>query len=159
LVRVLLVDDDAALRMLLRTTFEVFDIDVDEAEDATSARRLITGSAPDVVVLDVHMPGMDGLEFCRNLKTDPATDGIAVVMLSGSEGGTARAAEEAGADAAVRKPFSPLQLLAVVEQLAGSRYGIPFRRSSCCCTRATCAMSWRSRRVSGPSSRARTGRR
>ena len=126
-MRVLLVDDDAALRMLLRTTFEVFDIDVDEAEDATSARRLISGSAPDVVVLDVHMPGMDGLEFCRNLKTDPATDGIAVVMLSGSEGGTATAAEDAGADAAVRKPFSPLQLLAVVEQLAGSRYGIPFR--------------------------------
>ena len=89
--------------------------------------RLISGSAPDVVVLDVHMPGMDGLEFCRSLKTDPATDGIAVVMLSGSEGGTATAAEEAGADAAVRKPFSPLQLLAVVEQLAGSRYGVPFR--------------------------------
>ena len=126
-MRVLLVDDDAALRMLLRTTFEVFDIDVDEAEDATTARRLISGFSPDVVVLDVRMPGMDGLEFCRHLKTDPATDGIAVVMLSGSDGGTATAAEEAGADAAVRKPFSPLQLLAVVEQLAGSRYGIPFR--------------------------------
>ena len=126
-MRVLLVDDDAALRMLLRTTFEVFDVAVDEAEDAASARRLISGSAPDVVVLDVHMPGMDGLEFCRSLKTDPATDGIAVVMLSGSEGGTATAAEDAGADAAVRKPFSPLQLLAVVEQLVGSRYGIPFR--------------------------------
>jgi response regulator RpfG family c-di-GMP phosphodiesterase len=126
-MRVLLVDDDAALRMLLRTTFEVFDIDVDEAEDAAAARRLISSSAPDVVVLDVHMPGMDGLEFCRHLKTDPATDGIAVVMLSGSDGGTAAAAEEVGADAAIRKPFSPLQLLAVVEQLAGSRYGIPFR--------------------------------
>ena len=126
-MRVLLVDDDAALRMLLRTTFEVFDIDVEEAEDAAAARRLISTSAPDVVVLDVRMPGMDGLEFCRHLKTDPATDGIAVVMLSGSDGGTATAAEEAGADAAIRKPFSPLQLLAVVEQLAGSRYGIPFR--------------------------------
>jgi two-component system KDP operon response regulator KdpE len=63
LVRVLLVDDDAALRMLLRTTFEVFDIDVYEAEDAADARRLITGSAPDVVLLDVHLPGMHGLEF------------------------------------------------------------------------------------------------
>ncbi|HEV2903064.1 MAG TPA: HD domain-containing phosphohydrolase [Gaiellaceae bacterium] len=122
-----MVDDDAALRMLLRTTFEVFDIDVDEAADAAAARRLISASPPHVVVLDVRMPGMDGLEFCRQLKTDPATDGIAVVMLSGSDGGTAAAAEEAGADAAVRKPFSPLQLLAVVEQLAGSRYGIPFR--------------------------------
>jgi response regulator RpfG family c-di-GMP phosphodiesterase len=126
-MQVLLVDDDAALRMLLRTTFEVFDIDVEEAENARAAQASISASPPDVVVLDVHMPGMDGLEYCRRLKSDPATDGIAVVMLSGSEGGTSEAAEQAGADAAVRKPFSPLQLLAVVEQLAGSRYGIPFR--------------------------------
>ena len=126
-MKLLLVDDDAGLRALLRTTFEVFDIDVDEAEDARAAERAIAVSPPDVVVLDVTMPGMSGLDFCRQLKTDPATDGIAVVILSGSDGGTAQAAEEAGADAAVRKPFSPLQLLAVVEQLAGSRYGVPFR--------------------------------
>jgi response regulator RpfG family c-di-GMP phosphodiesterase len=126
-MRVLLVDDDAALRTLLRTTFEVFDIDVDEAEDARAAERAIAGSPPDVVVLDVRMPGMDGLEFCRRLKGDRATAGIAVVMLSGSDGGTVEAAGGAGADAALRKPFSPLELLAVVEQLAGSRYGIPFR--------------------------------
>jgi len=126
-VKLLLVDDDAGLRALLRTTFEVFDIDVEEAESAVAARRAIAVSPPDVLVLDVSMPGMNGLDFCLRLKTDPATEGIAVVMLSGSEGGTAEAAEQAGADAAVRKPFSPLQLLAVVEQLAGSRFGIPFR--------------------------------
>ncbi|HEX2293528.1 MAG TPA: HD domain-containing phosphohydrolase [Gaiellaceae bacterium] len=128
-MRVLLVDDDAALRLLLRTTFEVFDIGVEEAEDAAGARRSIAASHPDVVVLDVRMPGMNGLDFCRALKADPETAGISVVVLSGSDGGTARAAEEAGAEAALRKPFSPLQLLAVVEQLAGSRYGIPFRPS------------------------------
>ncbi|HEU6445240.1 MAG TPA: HD domain-containing phosphohydrolase [Gaiellaceae bacterium] len=128
-MRVLLVDDDAALRLLLRTTFEVFDIDVEEAEDARAAERAIAGSAPDVVVLDVRMPGMDGLEFCRRLKGEPTTEAISVVMLSGSDGGTVEAAGRAGADAALRKPFSPLQLLAVVEQLAGSKYGIPFRPS------------------------------
>jgi response regulator RpfG family c-di-GMP phosphodiesterase len=126
-VRLLLVDDDAGLRALLRTTFEVFDIDVEEAEEALSAQRAIALSPPDVVVLDVRMPGMSGLELCRKLKTDPATDGIAVVLLTGSEGGTQGAATEVGADAFVRKPFSPLQLLAVVEQLAGTRYGVPFR--------------------------------
>jgi ribonuclease P protein subunit RPR2 len=126
-VKLLLVDDDAGLRALLRTTFEVFDIDVDEAEHAAAAKRAISLSPPDVVVLDVQMPGMSGLDFCRRLKTDPATDGIAVVILSGSEGGTSHAAEQAGADALIRKPFSPLQLLALVEQLAGSRYGVPFR--------------------------------
>jgi cyclic di-GMP phosphodiesterase len=126
-VKLLLVDDDAGLRALLRTTFEVFDIDVDEADSAATAQNAIATSPPDVVVLDVNMPGTNGLEFCRRLKNDPATDGIAVVILSGSDGGTAEAAEQAGADAAMRKPFSPLQLLAVVEQLAGSLYGIPFR--------------------------------
>jgi cyclic di-GMP phosphodiesterase len=126
-VKLLLVDDDAGLRALLRTTFEVFDIDVDEAESAADAERAIALSPPDVVVLDVRMPGMSGLDYCRKLKSDPATDGISVVILSGSEGGTAQAADEAGADALIRKPFSPLQLLALVEQLAGSRYGIPFR--------------------------------
>ncbi len=126
-MKLLLVDDDAGLRALLRTTFEVFDIDVDEAEHAVSAQEAIALSTPDVVVLDVNMPGMNGLEFCRQLKRDPATDGISVVMLSGSEGGTEEAAEQAGADAALRKPFSPLQLLSVVEQLAGTRFGVPFR--------------------------------
>ncbi|HEU4942972.1 MAG TPA: HD domain-containing phosphohydrolase [Gaiellaceae bacterium] len=128
-MRVLLVDDDAALRLLLRTTFEVFDIDVDEAEDALAAQHAIAASPPDVVVLDVRMPGMDGLAFCRQLKDDPATRRISVVVLSGSDGGTVEAARRAGAEAALRKPFSPLQLLAVVEQLAGSKYGIPFRPS------------------------------
>jgi len=126
-VKLLLVDDDAPLRALLRTTFEVFDIDVDEAEDARAAQRAVAISPPDVVVLDVRMPGMSGLDFCRRLKSDPVTDGISVVMLSGSEGGTAEAAEQAGADAALRKPFSPLELISVVERLAGTRFGVPFR--------------------------------
>jgi response regulator RpfG family c-di-GMP phosphodiesterase len=126
-MRVLLVDDDAGLRTLLRTTLEIFDIDVSEAADALSAAGAVATRPPDVVVLDVRMPGMSGLEFCRQLKDDPVTDGVAVVLLTGSDGGTPEAAEAAGADALMRKPFSPLQLLALIEQLAGSRYGIPFR--------------------------------
>src|SRR5215204_4046633 len=126
-MRVLLVDDDAKLRTLLRTTFEVFDIDVDEAESAAAAERSVREFQPDVVVLDVRMPGMDGLEFCRQLKADPANDGLGVVLLTGSEGGTQAVAEAVGADVFLRKPFSPLQLLAAVERLAGKKYGVPFR--------------------------------
>jgi ribonuclease P protein subunit RPR2 len=124
-MRVLLVDDDAALRTLLRTTFEVFDIDVEEADSAATAELSIRSFQPDVVVLDVRMPGMDGLEFCRQLKADHANDGLGVVLLTGSDGGTAQAAAEVGADVFLRKPFSPLQLLAATERLAGKRYGIP----------------------------------
>jgi response regulator RpfG family c-di-GMP phosphodiesterase len=126
-VRVLLVDDDAGLRALLRTTFDVFDIDVEEATDAEEARALIATESPDVIVLDVLMPGLDGIEFCRQLKSDRETRGIGIVLLSGAEGGSRVAADAAGADAFVPKPFSPLELLAVVERLAGGLYGVPFR--------------------------------
>ncbi len=126
-MRVLLVDDDAALRMLLRTTFEVFDIDVDEAEDAAEAERAIRRFHPDVLVLDVRMPGMDGLEFCRHIRANPANDGLGVVLLTGSDGGTREAADEVGADVFLRKPFSPLELLATVERLAGAGHHAPLR--------------------------------
>jgi response regulator RpfG family c-di-GMP phosphodiesterase len=126
-MRILLVDDDAPFRTLLRTTFEIFDIDVEEAENATAAERAVRSFKPDVLVLDVRMPGMNGLEFCRQLKADPANAGLGVVLLTGSNGGTQKAADEVGADVFLRKPFSPLELLAAVERLGGTKYGIPFR--------------------------------
>ena len=126
-MRILLVDDDPALRMLLRTTFEVADVDVVEADGADAARRRIRASRPDVIVLDVNMPGTTGLELCEELKADSATSDIPVILLTGSSGGTTAAAKRVGADAFVRKPFSPLELLAVAERLAGGLYGVPFR--------------------------------
>jgi CheY-like chemotaxis protein len=71
-VRLLLVDDDRGLRELLRTTFEVVDVELDEAADAMEAEAVIASRRPDIVVLDVGMPGMDGLAFCRRLKEDRA---------------------------------------------------------------------------------------
>ena len=126
-LRLLVVDDDPSLRILLRTTFEVVDIEVEEADSADLARDRIAARGPDVVVLDVRMPGTDGLTFCRELKSDPATAHIGVVLLTGSEGGTEEAAEKCGADAFLRKPFSPLELLNLVERIAGGLYEGPFR--------------------------------
>jgi two-component system phosphate regulon response regulator PhoB len=126
-VKLLLVDDDPGLRALVRTTFEVFDFDVDEASSASAAVERIAARKPHVLVLDVSMPVMTGLELCRALKDDPATRDIAVVLLTGSEAGTPEQAEKAGADAFLRKPFSPLELLSMVERLAGGRFGVPFR--------------------------------
>ena len=125
-VRILLVDDDPGLRLLLRTTFDVVEIEVDEAESAEVAAAKIAIARPDVVVLDIGMPGMDGLSFCRKLKADWATKDVGVVLLTGSDAGTEAAATAAGADALLRKPFSPLDLLAVVEQVAGGLYEGPF---------------------------------
>ncbi|MGZ4316145.1 MAG: HD domain-containing phosphohydrolase [Gaiellaceae bacterium] len=126
-MRILLVDDDPALRVLLKTTFEVADVAVVEAEDAATARRKIRSARPDVIVLDINMPGTTGLELCAELKGSPATRDIPIVLLTGSEGGTSAAAKKAGADAFVLKPFSPLELLAVAERLAGGLFGVPFR--------------------------------
>ena len=69
-MRILLVDDDPALRTLLRTTFEVADVDVSEADGFDAARRRIRSARPDVIVLDVHMPGTTGLEFCEQRGLD-----------------------------------------------------------------------------------------
>jgi diguanylate cyclase (GGDEF)-like protein len=129
-LRLLVVDDDPALRILLRTTFEVVDIEVDEADSADLARERIAERRPDVVVLDVSMPGTDGLTFCRELKGDPATAHIGVVLLTGSEGGTELAAQASGADAFLRKPFSPLELLNAVERVAGGLYEGPYRSAT-----------------------------
>jgi len=126
-LRILLVDDDPALRMLLRTTFGIADVEVVEAEDAGAARRRIRSARPDVIVVDVNMPGTTGLELCAELKGANATKDIPIVLLTGSDGGTSAAAKRVGADAFVRKPFSPLELLAVTERLAGGLYGVPFR--------------------------------
>ncbi len=126
-MRLLLVDDDPGLRALVRTTCEVFDFEVDEADSASGAVERMALRKPDVLVLDVSMPGMTGLELCRALKDDPATSDVAIVLLSGSEAGTQAEADKAGADALLRKPFSPLELLSVVERLAGGRFGVPFR--------------------------------
>ena len=80
-MRLLLVDDDSGFRALLRTTFEAVAVDVTEAEGADEAGRVIRRERPNVVVLDVGMPGMDGIAFCRMLKADPETAGIGVVLV------------------------------------------------------------------------------
>jgi cyclic di-GMP phosphodiesterase len=125
----LLVDDDDGLRALLRTTFEAVDVEVDEAADAITAQERISAARPDGIVLDVSMPGMDGAALCARLKGSPATRDIPVVLLTGSDMATETTALEVGADAFMLKPFSPLELLAVVERVAGGLHGTPFRAS------------------------------
>jgi ribonuclease P protein subunit RPR2 len=126
-LHLLVVDDDATLRLLLRTTFEVVDIVVEEAADVAQAERAIAARPPDAVVLDVGLPGADGLAFCRRLTSDPRLQDVGVVLLTGSDEVDDRTAEAAGAAALLRKPFSPLELLAVIENVAGGLSDGPFR--------------------------------
>ena len=121
---VLVIDDDPGLRALLRASFEVAHIDVEEADGAAAADEAIAARLPDVIVLDVAMPGVDGISFCRKLKADPHTRATPVVLLTG-DSVSAAAGEEAGAEGFVRKPFSPLALLDAIEGLAVRRYARP----------------------------------
>jgi cyclic di-GMP phosphodiesterase len=117
-MRILLVDDEPALRELLRVTFESADVMVDEAADTHEADERIAADRPDLIILDLRLPGEGGVEYCGRLKADGATRDIPIVMLTGAEPEVARRAHTAGAEALVHKPFSPLELLALVERLA-----------------------------------------
>ena len=118
-MRILLVDDEPALRELLRVTLESADIVVDEASSALEAQARLRRRRPHVIVLDLRMPGMSGVEFCKALKADERTQAIPIVALTGADHEDVRAVQRAGAAAVVRKPFSPLELVAVVERLSG----------------------------------------
>lgn len=118
--RVLLVDDDPLLLEVLTTVLDLEEFEVLAASDGDTALGLATRERIDLVVCDVRMPGTDGLEVCRRLKTDPSTAGVPVILLTGRDTEEGRAAgEAAGCDAYVTKPFSAIELLEVMRtQLA-----------------------------------------
>ena len=114
--RILVVDDDAPLRLLLRTTLAADEFEVEEARSAEEAAELARFRPPSVVILDIGLPGMSGLAFCRELKQRKTFGSPAVILLSGLDADAAEL-EQAGADAILRKPFSPLQLVNLLDQL------------------------------------------
>lgn len=122
---VLIVDDDPFIRKLIAMTLEdVAGFELAEAANGLEALHVGSRESPQLVFLDIDMPGMDGLEACRRLRSDPATAGATIVMLTAAAGELAeRDAEEAGADLFLTKPFSPLELLRLVNELGGTPTG------------------------------------
>jgi two-component system phosphate regulon response regulator PhoB len=110
--RVLVVDDDPRLRQLIGTTLGSTDFDLLQAVDGEEALAIAREQRPELVLLDLKMPRLDGFEVCRQLKEEPLTAGIKVVILSasGAEADRVRG-RAAGADDYFVKPFSPVQLL------------------------------------------------
>lgn len=117
--RILVVDDDPGLRMLLRTTLDADDFEVAEAEDAQTASELARFWHPAVVVLDVAMPDIDGLSFSAELKGSEAYGAPVVILLTGTDL-SAEDAARAGADALLRKPFSPIELVMLIDRATGA---------------------------------------
>lgn len=114
----LIVDDEPNVVELVRVTLEDDRINVLAATSGAEALEVAAEAHPDLILLDVHLPDLSGLEVCRRLRREPALAGGRIVML------TAAAQREdvsrglaAGADEYLTKPFSPVRLLALVESL------------------------------------------
>jgi CheY-like chemotaxis protein len=116
---ILIVDDEPAIRKLIATTLEdVAGYRLEEAENGAEAVERAVEARPEIVFLDVDMPHVNGIDACRRLRSDPATAGATIVMLTGASGPQAeRGALAAGADLFLTKPFSPLHLLRLVDRI------------------------------------------
>jgi two-component system cell cycle response regulator DivK len=124
--RILVVEDQEDNRQILRDLLTSADFEVIEAEDGEAGLAAAAAHRPDLILMDIQLPGIDGYEATRRLKADAALHAVPVIAVtsyaSSSDVDKARAA---GCDAFVSKPFSPRQLLAkVLEYLsraAGTR--------------------------------------
>ena len=120
--KVLIADDETNIRNILDYTLHSEGFEVIPAGTGDEAFALAQRVLPDVIILDVMMPGSDGIATCRRLKADRRTARIPVIMLTArSSREDRRAGGQAGADAYVTKPFSPARLIAAVQDLIGSR--------------------------------------
>lgn len=116
--RVLIVEDIATNRLILRSRLTQAYYDVIEAEDGRQAIEMAGKEDPDLILLDVMMPGIDGFEVCRRLKSDPATLHIPIVMLTALDKRDDRMKGlEAGADDFLSKPFEDIALMSRVASL------------------------------------------
>lgn len=113
---ILIVDDKPANLLLLQQDLESEGFDVAAAESGYSCLSLAGDLAPDVILLDIKMPGMDGIETCKRLKADGKTADIPVLFLtaSGDDDALLALCLEAGATDFLQKPYNPLQLVARV---------------------------------------------
>lgn len=122
MLTVLVVDDEPHVVELVRVTLEDTHVRVVAALDGEIALRLAEMLRPDLVLLDVHLPGVDGLGVCRRLRGDDRFAATRIVMLTAAaQADDVARGLAAGADEYLTKPFSPVRLLTLVEKLVPRR--------------------------------------
>jgi DNA-binding response OmpR family regulator len=119
---VLVVDDDPVIQKLLQVNFEMEGYDVVIAGDGEEGLALAREEQPDLVLLDVMMPKMNGLDVAAALRADHVTEDIPIIMLSAkAQASDVQAGLDLGVDDYVTKPFDPLELLERVGTLLAAR--------------------------------------
>jgi DNA-binding response OmpR family regulator len=119
MLNVLIADDEESVVELVRVTLEDERVRVIAASDGVAALALADEIRPDLVLLDVNMPGFDGVEVCRRLRRDARFARTPIVMLTAAvRPEDVRRGLEAGATEYLTKPFSPVRLLTLVDTLA-----------------------------------------
>ncbi|EKF73412.1 phosphate regulon transcriptional regulatory protein phoB [Alcanivorax hongdengensis A-11-3] len=114
--RILIVDDEPAIREMVAVALELADFDVLEAENAQRAHELIVDERPDLVLLDWMLPSVTGIELARRLKRDDTTNEIPIIMLTAkSEEDNKIQGLDVGADDYVTKPFSTRELISRIK--------------------------------------------
>jgi CheY-like chemotaxis protein len=116
--RVLVIEDSTSVRRLIEVCLRVLDVEVVSAEDGVKGLREARAARPDVIVLDIGLPGMDGWEVLRRLRADAETHSVKVLVLTAhAQPEVARQANEVGADDFMTKPFRPAELRERLEDL------------------------------------------
>jgi DNA-binding response OmpR family regulator len=119
--RVLVCDNEEPLRALVRGALELGDYEIVEAHDGDESVELARSCDPDLIVLDMMMPGRTGLEVLAELRAEDRFAKTPVIMLTArTQSQDRQAALEAGVSCFLPKPFSPLELASTVEELLGS---------------------------------------
>jgi len=119
MMNVLIADDESSVVELVRVTLEDERVRVVAASDGVTALALASEVRPDLVLLDVNMPGWDGFEVCRRLRADARFRTTPIVMLTAAtRPDDVRRGLDAGATEYLTKPFSPVRLLTLVDTLA-----------------------------------------
>lgn len=119
--RVLVIEDSASVRRLIEVCLRALDVEVSSAVDGISGLDQIDTAEPEVVVLDIGLPGLDGWEVLSRLRENPESAGVKVLVLTAhAQPEMADRAAKGGADAFMTKPFRPIDLRVQVEKLLAS---------------------------------------
>ena len=115
--RILVVEDQEDNRQIIRDLLSATDYEIIEAESGEQALEAVARQRPDLILMDIQLPGMDGYEATRQIKADPALRSITIIAVTSyALSGEEQQARAAGCDEYVPKPYSPRQLLAKIRQ-------------------------------------------